>query len=285
MLLRAKKLSLMSTQRRNQQGRPSHRTLKRISAFGEDEFLDEFRFRKEHFKQILRNLDWTEANGEARWFRLGKKGHTRWVPADWLLMATLVRFAKTGTLPDLGKIVGGHGPWISMAVDYTTHYIEERYGQRLEDIEEYTERFPDFAEHYKTTGKVPLHNLVCVVDGHNLGVPRPGGEGSVHENFDQSSLYSFKEKSCTLLFQAMVFPCGLGCVWGPFVGRRSDPWVWGQTGAEDVFRKMESEGRGRWCAFGDRIYHISQYFLRPFKRSANQPELSSVLPCTLNPEP
>jgi hypothetical protein len=276
MLLKAKRLAVMSAQRRNQQGHPKHLTLKRMNAFSEHDFRQEFRFRKVHFRQILRNLDWTHDDGEVKWFRIGKPGHTRWVPADWLLMATLCRFAKTGVLRDIGKVVGGDGPWISMAVDYTTAYIEERYGDRLEDIEEYTGRFREFADHMKHTGKVPLDNLVCFVDGHNLGVGRPGGAGCVKENFDQSSLYSFKEKSCTLLFQAMVFPCGLACVWGPFVGRRSDPWVWGQTGAENVFRRMEQDGRGRWCAFGDRIYHLSQYFLRPFKRAANQPELSTA---------
>lgn len=264
LLLGARSMILHARVRRNQQVDPDCGPMKSAADFTDVNFFKNFRFRRPHFYRIMQNLEWDDKD-----FTNMGASRVR-ATREWCLLAVLHRFSTGGTNRAIAKTVGGNDVRVSLAIDRVTRLLEESHGAILEDMRAFTPDFPRFAAYYKKH-KVPLENLVGFVDGHQLSTCRPGGLGCVYDNFDQAALYSFKTKGWSLLFQTIVFPCGQAVVHGPFVGRRSDPFVWSSSGCEDILQEVDERGGGRFRIFGDRIYHLSNYLQRPFKQSKNHP--------------
>ena len=97
---------------------PRYRTrskgpIKRPADFTEEEFLEQFRFRKEHFFEILSLLQrpnggrFVDPNGAPALLRYGEEWHYGWVWGDQVLMIFLRRMATPMRWVDLQYILGG----------------------------------------------------------------------------------------------------------------------------------------------------------------------------------
>jgi hypothetical protein len=156
---------------------PSKGPIKLPDDFSDVEFLEQFRFRKTDFFEILSCLRLGDErklleNGMPIRLRYGEAGHYGWVWSDQALMDFLPRLATPSRWVDLQYIIGGSRTKLSAVFNFMLEALYARYASLVCDMHRWKHRFADFAAQLRARG-CPFDNLVCFVDGHFQPTARP----------------------------------------------------------------------------------------------------------------
>ena len=256
---------------------PRHRTrtkgaIKRPDDFTSTEFVEQFRFRKAHFWEVLLHLRLTDGaklmeNGEPRLLRYGQERHYGYVWADQALLVFLRRMATPSRWADLQYIIGGSRTKLSAVFNYILTELYAVYSPLVCDLHKFKHKFRLFADHLRRRG-CPFENIVMFVDGHFQPTCRPGGLGCINLNLEDFQTFAGKERLHGLKYQAAVMPNGLALVWGPWRGVFHDATMFARSGIlEDLEQIAEELGEDFSC-FGDSAYPLNRFVQRILKGPA-----------------
>lgn len=183
----------------------SHGAFKSMEVFTSEEFLEQFRFRKEHFFQILEAIKDEHGrplaiDGVPSMLSFGRSGHTTWIRSDHAMMIMLRRLAFPCRWCDLQMLLGGSRTVLSDAYNYMTNILFDRYSNLICDVGIWRNDFVHFARHLHQLG-CPHDNVVMFLDGHFQATSRPGGDGCVNFNLHDYQTFARKERLHGLKYQ------------------------------------------------------------------------------------
>ena len=246
--------------------------IKQPDHFSSIEFVEQFRFRKAHFWEILGQLRLTNGqklmDGDSiQLLKYGEEGHYGYVWADQALMVFLRRFATPSRWVDLQYILGGSRTKLSAVFNFMVTELYAVYSPLICDMHRFKSKFTVFADHLRRRG-CPFKNLVAFFDGHFQPTTRPGGQGCVNMNLEDFQTFAGKERMHGLKYQSAVLPNGLALVWGPWRGVFHDSTMFSRSGVlqdlEDISRELGQD----FIAFGDSAYPLNRYMQRILKGPA-----------------
>jgi hypothetical protein len=153
--------------------------LKTPNDFDHVQFVEQFRFRKQHFYQILTSLrddsgQYMMQDGEPIQLKFGQKRHTIYARADSALMVVLRRLAFPARWCDLQFVLGGSRSTLSATFNFMIDLLYRRYSRMATEVDPWKHHFRRFAEKLTDWG-CPHTNLIGFFDGHLLVTARPGG--------------------------------------------------------------------------------------------------------------
>ncbi len=258
---------------------PSKGEIKRPDDFSEVEFLEQFRFRKAHFQELLTCLKLGDGtllahDGEPSLLRYGERYHYGYVWGDQALMVFLRRMATPSRWVDLQFILGGSRTKLSAVFNFMVANLYEQYSSLVCDLHRWKGQFARFAEHLSARG-CPFPNLVMFVDGHFQPTARPGGDGCVNLNLMDYQTFAGKERLHGLKYQGAVLPNGMALVWGPWRGVFHDATMFALSGLLQDLEDISVEQGADYSAFGDSAYPLHRYMQRILKGPATGEGLSA----------
>ena len=243
--------------------------------FTDDEFIEQFRFRKPHFMRILhclKDFDDTPfvlAGQPIRLLIVSGKKHGIRVRSDKALMILLRRLSYPCRWCYLQLILGGSRTELSDTYNHMLKLMYFRYSPLTTSLHCYRYQFGRFANHLASFG-CPFDNLVAIFDGHFVATCRPGGDGCVNVNLWDHQTFAGKERLHGLKYQACVLPNGMSVVWGPWRGTEHDATMFYETRTLDVLADVLEETGEEFCGFGDSAYPIHRHMHRILKPAAEQ---------------
>lgn len=231
-------------------------------SFGEHEFKDHFRFRKEHFFKLLGalGLGCPHSPTTPRWIRVGRRGRRSLVRSDWALQVLLKRISSPSPYKDLRHIVGGSKTVLCDIWLYVLKYIYTNFTSRCMSLLPWESYMLDFARVLRDKGS-PFDNLVGLVDGHFQAMCRPGGAGCVRQNMFDFEVYNGKEREHDLKFQAICLPNGMTVLDGPYWGPESDSAMLLSSETESELEELTQRLQlaEPLCVYGDRCVHVMRH--------------------------
>jgi hypothetical protein len=199
---------------------------KNLNSCNDEEFREMFRFRKREFMMIMHHLNLLMPDGSPTTLRVGRPGHKAVVPGDYCLMVCLARLSYPLRYVDLAKRLGGSRTICCDAFLYMVRSIDELFGHVVLDIDRWLEsdNVMDCCD-IMAAADHRLRHVLGFLDTTFQPCARPGGDGCVFDNMDQSDLYSGYKKQHGIKWQVLVFANGLSCTSRENPGRHSDAHV------------------------------------------------------------
>ena len=232
--------------------------LKDCDDFTEPIFYSQFRFRKEHFWNLLQAMRFTDAAGRPLTIKFGKPGHRHTMRTDHLLMILLRRLAFPSRWIDLALILGGHESTLSRAYNFILKKVHHDFCHLVSDLRRWQHKFPQFAQRLTDMG-APFHNLIAFVDGHFDHTARPGGDGCVRRNLKDYQVYNHLHHDHGLMFQGLVLVNGWCMCWGPWRGAMHDAKTVVKAEIIQDLHAICQELGEEYSHFADSAYPRSRY--------------------------
>ena len=233
-------------------GIPIHRKYERfrLENFSDDEFSEQFRFKKEHIVALKDNLklqdEYTGANG------------IKWTGIEGLC-ALLRRLAYPNRLMDLVPLFGRHKTELSQIINVTLNEVFNKQKDRLCIV---TQEWLDhelFAQVVTNKGAV-LNNIWGFLDGTQGRICRP------HDG--QEAVFNGHKRIHSLKYQSLMCPNGIiAHFFGPVEGRRHDSAMYYQSGLDDLISDINDSNNETLAIYGDSAYAFRRYLITPFKGS------------------
>ena len=218
----------------------------------EDLFFFKFRFRLEHFHQMLRAMDFVDQT-----FKCGAVGKKYTVRADVCLLVVLRRLSYPVRFWDLVEDFGIPSHKLCEIFHTGVDIIFERF-HAIVEFSTWLPFFQQFSQIMKEY-KSPYDDLVALTDGKFLGSCRPGGLGNRHSRLDQSQLYT-GEKACHgIKHLGAFFPNGMMALCGPFLGSVHDGRMIRESGWIEYLRLISQFDGRRYKIFGDSAFGCTNY--------------------------
>eukprot|EP00960_Hanusia_phi_P064676 765869-Hanusia_phi.AAC.1 len=232
-------------------------SLKSHSDFTEVEFVEEFRFRKHHFFEMLHALKDEHGRPMANdgipiILEFGKQGHRSHVSADKALMILLRKLGVSSRWLDIRRVMGGSRTYLSDIYNYMLSVLYARYRGVVSNAIVWKDDFPLF----HSMG-CPHDNIVMFLDGHFDPTCRPGGEGCVNMNLNDYETFAGKERLHGLKYQGAILPNGMALCWGPWLGTVHDATMLMQSGLLEQLSAASDQLGRQYCAFSDSAYPAS----------------------------
>ena len=229
-----------------------------------------FRFRREHVWMLLQELNLLTSDGYPRQLQVGRVGHTQSCRADTALLIMLRKLSYVCRNADLQAELGCSSTLISEAFNSMVDYIFDNFSSKLNRLEPWVDRFPEFAQAISRKVGGMFTNLICFTDGHFQRIARPGGPRNKLSKTSQKMMYNRYYKAHGLKYIVTVFPNGIMLVHGAYAGREHDSPIFKAAGLVQALRRLELAGRGHWIIFGDSAFALSQYVQRMLRGASKR---------------
>ena len=219
-----------------------------IEHYTDDDFKKNFRFTKEHVKE-LRSLLLLKENYKSgsRLLWTGEEG----------LCVVLRRLAYPNRLCDLVPMFGRHVTELSVIFNVMLEEIHRKHHDKLESVQQPWVHHEEFAEAIAAKGSI-LTNVWGFIDGTQGRLCRP--------HIGQESIFNGHKRIHSLKYQAVITPSGMLIhFFGPIEGRRHDSAVYYLSGLDQQISNISTADGHQLCLYGDTAYAFRTYLVTPFK--------------------
>lgn len=194
--------------------------IQRKQSLDDDLFFKMFRFRREHFCQML------------------------------TAMKVLRRMGFPCKFVDLVNIFGLLTNRICDVYHFPMDFLYFKFARKPNWFEIWKGHFPSLAQAFRDFG-APYDSLASIFDGHNLVCCRPGGLGNLNSRLDQGQFFSGEKANHSIKFMVAQFPNGMTTLSGPYKGSSHDSkWLRESLWTEILDEIFRLTGR-RFSIFGD----------------------------------
>ena len=222
-------------------------------------FFFRFRFRRQHFLQLMDEMELTGKIFKCRGgsAQRGRKAHVHNYSAELVIMVVLRRLSFPGSFHDLVDVFGFPDNRLVEMYHTGIDYLYFKY-KKLVSLESWVQYFPQFADLYHAYGS-PYPSNVAMIDGTFTSSSRPGGLRNVRvENrLDQRNFFNGDKGTHGFQTMCAFFPNGMMAMSDPFYGRTHDSTLMHECGWIRVLRDAAAHFGIPFTVFGDAAFGSS----------------------------
>ena len=224
-----------------------------------------FRFHKDQMPRLLRALKLDKGSPGRLDGNFSTASKYKFQPME-ALVAFLGRMSYPNTWEQRITLLGGRDPrHYSQIFSLVLEHIYTEFGPAVSDITRWADYAEDFAHAIRS--KSPAQSCVGFIDGTMRKICRP--------TLNQRDFYNGYKKFHSIKFQSVQGPNGLYLdIFGPIIGRRSDPYVFRQSQLTTRMAALCRVTRRHYYVYGDPAYPMGRYVLRGFKGAASPAQLA-----------
>ena len=215
-------------------------------------FKHKFRFRLDHFHQMLRAMHF-----EGKVFLVGQAGKKKKYRADVCLLVVLRRLSYPVRFFDMVEDFGIPSNRLCEIFHSTIDVIFERFHAIIE-FSNWIPFFARFADIMKAFGS-PYDDLIALTDGNFMATCRPGGLGNTRSRIDQGQFYTGEKARHGIKHLGAFFPNGMMALCGPFLGSVHDGRMIRESGWFDFLHLISQVDGRRYKLFGDSAFGYGNY--------------------------